>query len=111
MTWKAYYSDGSTYTGAVEDAPARDVQVIVQSSREHGWQAVSGDDYYIWRETRWIGVDLFGLYDYLIEPGWKRVLFGRTISNNEFDAIWQQAMSDPDMPEKTAFGRGERKPQ
>ena len=108
--WKVYYSDGSTFVGAVEEAPARDIQVIVQLSKDHGWQAVSGDDYYIWRGDRWIGVDHFGMYDYLIEPGWKRVLCGRTISNAEFNTIWQQAMNDPEMPKKTAFGSRERKP-
>lgn len=110
MRWKVYYGDGSTFAGVVEDAPARDVQIIVQSSKDHGWQALSGTDYYIWRGDRWAGADQFGMYDYLIEPGWKRVLFGRTLTNDEFDAVWQRAMSDPGMPPKTGFGRKERKP-
>lgn len=108
--WKVYYGDGSTFTGEVQDAPARDVQVIIQSSKDCGWQAVAGTDYYVWRGDRWFGVDLFGLYDYLLEPGWKRVLFGRTLTTDEYDAVWQRAMADPDMPPKTVFGRGERRP-
>lgn len=110
IDWKIYYGDGSTYTGAVENAPARDVQVIVQSSKKHGWQATSGKDFFVWRGGRWFCVDKFGLYDYLLDPGWKRVLFGRTLTGDEYDAIWQRAMNDPDMPQKTAVGRGERKP-
>jgi len=113
MDWKIYYGDGTTFSrndGDPGEAPARDVQVIAQSSREHGWTAWSGRDYYIWRDGQWFGVDLFGLYDYLVEPGWKRVLFGRTLVRAEYDLVWQRMMADPELPEKTAFHKGERRP-
>jgi len=109
MSWKVYYSD-RTYTGDVAQVPARDVQVVVQSDPDHGWQALSGSDYYIWRADRWFGVDRFGLFDYLIEPGWKRVLFGRTLTREAFNAVWQRAMADPEMPPKTGFHKRERRP-
>jgi len=110
MTWRIYYGNNTIYEGSVEDAPARDVQVIAQSSPEHGWLAVSGRDYYVWRDGLWFGVDKFGLYDYLIEPGWKRVLFGRTLTTEEYNRIWQQMMNDPELPTKTGGTKGERRP-
>ncbi|MHC4752905.1 MAG: hypothetical protein ACYTFW_23920 [Planctomycetota bacterium] len=52
----------------------------------------------------------FGMYDYLIEPGFKRVLFGRTVTSDQFNEIFKRASNDPDFPEKTAFANKERKP-
>lgn len=113
--WKVYYGDGTTFSskdGPPDQAPAANVQVIVQSSAEHGWQALSNSHYYIWRDERWWMVDMqgFGLFDYLLQPGWKRVLFGRTLPNEDFTRIWQQVASDPEMVEKTGFDKRERQP-
>lgn len=113
--FKVYYGDGSTYQGQGEDdvdcVPTSNVQVIIQSSKEHGWQAMSDSHYYIWRFGRWWTVDMqgFGLFEYLLEPGWKKVLFGRTLPTEEYQKIIQQAMSDPDMPPKTGGPKRERK--
>jgi len=110
LTWKVYYGDGTTYTGTVGDTPTRNVQVIAQSDPDHGWQALSGSDYYVWRGQRWFCVDKFGLYDYLVEPGWKKVLFGRTLTSQEYNAVWQRMMADPDLPPKTGGPKKERRP-
>ena len=118
MNWRIYYSDGSTFSdqdGTPWIAPARDVQVIVMESKEHGWQTQALTDYYVWdvrsNEARWWGVDLFGLYDYLIEPGHKRVLFGRTIGKQEFNEIFKRASEDVDFASKTSFANQEHKPR
>lgn len=111
MKWCVYYGDGAKFSdkdGGPELVPARDVQVIAQVSKEHGWEAVAGNDYYIWRDGRWYGVDKFGLFDYLVDPGWKRVLFGRMLTKDEYNAVWAQVSQD--MPDKTAFEKWERKP-
>jgi len=108
--WRIYYGDGEGFSGPPSQAPARNVQLIAQSDSENGWVAISGHDYYVFRGGRWFGVDLFGLYDYLIEPGWKRVLFGRTLTSSEYNEVWRQAMSDPDLPPKTGGPKRERKP-
>ena len=117
MKWKIYYGDRSTFSdqdGSPWVAPARDVQVIVISDPNHGWRTQAGFDYYVWDcragETRWWGVDQFGFYDYLIEPGVKRVLFGRTTTSKGFSEIFKLASNDPDFPDKTAFANKERKP-
>ena len=118
MNWKIYYGDGSTFSsqdGSPWIVPARDVQVIVMIDKDHGWRTQAGSDYYVWDgrdgETRWWGLkDDFALYDYLIDPGYKRVLFGRTITSDQFSKIFKQATEDPDFPQKTAFANKERKP-
>ena len=86
MTCKIFYGDKSVYEG--DKPPARDVQVILQEG-DNGPYFQSGSDYYVWLEDRWLGVDQFGLYDFLIESG--LVLFGRTITNKEYRAILKKA--------------------
>ena len=87
---KIYYSDGTVYEG--DKPPARDVQVIVQEHPDVGWHTQSGYDYYIWRGGRYVGVDLFGLYDWLLDT--KGVLFGRTITRKDFDIVMKRALDD-----------------
>jgi hypothetical protein len=108
--WVIYYSDSefSSEDGGPESAPARDVQVIVQSDEESGWVTQTGTDYYAWIGDRWQGRDVFGLWDYLTGYGWKRVLFGRMITNEEYDAVMTVALNDPRLPKKTSGGRRER---
>jgi hypothetical protein len=98
---RIYYGDGSIHEG--EDPPARDVQVILQVDPERGPYFQSGSDYYVMRGEHWVGVDIFGLFDYLLDSG--LVLFGRTISNAEYQAIYVQAKGD-----KHQFLPGERRP-
>jgi len=92
MKARIYYGDGSV----VEDTgspPARDVQVIVQPHPGVNVELVTGQDYYVrMSDGRWKGVDLFGLFDYLLDSG--IVLFGRTITKAEYNAIYQQAKAD-----------------
>ena len=101
MSWKVYYSDDSTFSsedGSPWIVPARDVQIIVQDHPEVRVELVTGGDYYVWMSSGnrayWWGVDIFGLFDYLIEPGYKRVLFGRTLTREEYGKIIQKANID-----------------
>jgi hypothetical protein len=97
MAFVIYYSEDVEYSGPPEDAPARDVQIIVQDNPDVGSELVTSCDYYIWdtylgdEGPRWRGVDLFGMYDYLLRPGWKRILMGRTISGEEYVRIYKKA--------------------
>ena len=108
--WIIYYSDGDCFSGAyeVEDLPTRDVQVIVQTDMDAGWITQSGTDYYIWKDNRWYGVDSFGMFDYLASPGWKKVLFGRYITSDEYNDIMSLALNDERLPKKTSGSRTER---
>jgi hypothetical protein len=107
MMYRVYYSNGVVYDSEDGGAPhPRDVQVIVQDHPDVGWHTQSGYDYYVKRD-RWIGVDLFGLYDWLLDSG--KVLFGRTVTRKEFDRVMTRAVKD--MGEaKTGWLRDERQP-
>ena len=105
--FKVYYSNGVTYNSADGGAPLpRDVQVIVQEHPDVGWHTQSGYDYYVKRD-RWVGVDLFGLYDWLLDSG--LVLFGRTVTRKEFDRVMTRAVQDLGEA-KTGWLRDERRP-
>lgn len=104
--WKIYYGDGETYnntSGSPFDAPARNVQMIAVADPNHGWYLCRSNDYYWYHpeQDHWQGGDIFGLWDYLIQPGVKKVLFGRTISNEEYTSILTHAYNDPEIPQKT----------
>lgn len=97
MSWRIYYgpdnhTDGSG-PGPTGDR-ARGIQVILQHHPDVGWYTQNSSDYYIWheQEKRWVGVDIFGLFDFLLESG--LVLFGRTITNREFQAVMDRVVED-----------------
>lgn len=104
IEWKVYYGDGSSISDIQTDAhliPGRNVVCIVNKHPEVGMQIVTRHDYY-WFDKIWFGGDLFGLYDYLLTPGWKKVLFGRTIPTEQYEDIVKLALTDEDFPAKSA---------
>lgn len=107
--FKIYYEGGNTYVGAVETAPTREVQVIVQVEPEVGWSTTHSADYYVWRDGKWFGCDIFGLWDYLASDGLKKVLFGKTLLNHEFAEVFQRAKADRMFALKTGYLPNERK--
>lgn len=115
MRWKIYYGDGSTYSdldGSPFDASPDNVQVIVMKDEKHGRLLVGKCDMYWWveEEGEWFGLmDRlgYGLFDYLRQPGPKKVIFGRTTSNEAYDAVIKAAIADPDFPPKSAKAPGE----
>lgn len=107
MHWKIYYGDGSVYDSEEGSSPpARDVQVIVQDHPKVGKELVTGADYFIRKNGRWMGVDLFGLWDYLLDLG--LVLFGRMVTTEEYREVMRRAMADRD---KAGWLPFERKPE
>jgi len=95
------------------DVPTLNVQMIAVASPEHGWYLCRSNDYYWYLPDidEWQGGDIFGLWDYLAQPGMKRVLFGRTISNKDFGSILTRALNDPEIPQKTGWAAlGEPRP-
>lgn len=71
-------------------------------------------DFYVWQDRgdgfRWWGCDKWGLHDYIIEPGWKIITTGTSISNATFKEIFRMIEEDPDFGKKQGFKRGERRP-
>ena len=116
LGWRIYYGDGSTYDendGPPAEAPKRNVQAIVVTDDAVGFAVMESFDFYWYdpvdREPdEWYGGDRFGLFDYLIRPGSKIVLFGRSIPTAEYEAIVKAAREDPDFPRKSATNPSER---
>lgn len=104
LQWKIYYGDGTTYSsadGPWESAPTRNVQFVLCPDPIVGRRIHSCCDYYLYRDGQPFGVDIFGLFDYLLEIG--LVKFGRSLTRRDFDAIQQQVFNDPDFPVKSAW--------
>jgi len=104
IDWKVYYGDGSALSNEQVEAdhlPGRNVVCVVNRHPDVGKQIVTRHDYY-WFEQVWFGGDLFGLYDYLLLPGWKKVLFGRTLPTKDYEDVIKAALNDKDFPAKSA---------
>ena len=54
----------------------------------------SDKDFYCYFPRGWVGVEQYGLYEYLQTPGFKLVLFGRMIDQNTRDNIYNSAKND-----------------
>lgn len=98
--WLIYYDDGSVWGGSVPDAPPLGVQAIVQATDDpnvgSGRILIRRFDFYWWDGAEWFGSDLFGLFDYLQRPGYKKVIFGRTIATAAHQAIVDRALAEWD---------------
>lgn len=107
IEWRIYYEGGVTFSnedGTPFDAPSRGVMVISVAEPAIGRQLVSRFDFYWWHSDKrfWFGGDVNGLWDYLSDPGPKKVLFGRFVKNDEYQVVIKQAIEDPDLPVKSA---------
>lgn len=109
--FRIYYADGSTFDGDAFNAPFFGVLLILEKDKEHGRRIVSNGDYYVWENTRWRAKDFIGMIDYLQQPGAKRVIAGRMVDNDAWNAAYAIADSDPDFPIRTAHHFHEKKPR
>jgi hypothetical protein len=106
LRWRIYYGDGGVFDpGDPYQAPSLNVQMIANGDRDHGWSLIREVDYYWYDEStdEWQGGDIFGLWDYLCLPGPKKVIFGRSTTNANYNKILTQALNDPDIPQKTGW--------
>jgi hypothetical protein len=110
IDWKIFYDNGSTYHGDPFLAPGLGVIAIVNRDSDHGRYIRVGHDYYWYEDSKWGGGDIFGLFDYLVRPGARKIIFGRTTDNQTFARVYQQALDDPDFLPKTAYSYGEIHP-
>lgn len=108
MKWRIYYGDGSTYDGDPFLAPPDNVQCVVIADPDHGRILRAMKDFYWWIGDEWYGGDLFGLFDYLRQPGPKKVIFARSLSDRQYQATIKAALADPDFLPKSAMAPGER---
>lgn len=99
IDWRIYYGDRSTFSnedGAPQDAPAGNVQYIAYYDQDNRRKLCHQRDYYIFDlELKvWYGVDLVGLMQYLGEPGYKVVKFGRMMGDLYFRELSSWVMND-----------------
>ena len=102
MRFRIYYADGmySDTDGDIFDAPAWGVQFVTTIGPGGRWWGRYGEDYY-WLDGDIIeGGDLGGLFDYLQRPGPRKVLFGRTIPDDQWSVLTERALHDPDYPQR-----------
>ena len=108
--FRVYYADGSTYDGPVESVPIFEVLVIVERDADHGRRLVSGGDFYVWDDGKWLACDQFTMFQYLARPGLnKRVLIGVMVHGDRWNEIARRARYDPDFPDQTGYHVYERK--
>lgn len=109
VDWVIYYDDRepcSSKDYTPDNVPRRGVQAILQDESDVGVEIVTAGDYYVWYKGRWHRRDIIGLWDYLVMPGWKVVLFGRMILKEEYAEIIRAVMEM-----KAGWLAGEFKPQ
>lgn len=104
--WKIYYDDEQTWAGngptEMGMVPAEGVIVVAQADAEVGRELLHMKDFYYWERGRWWGCDLYGLFDYLRRPGWKKVLAGRNVEHAVYHRLMERARTEPGLPAKTA---------
>lgn len=98
MNWIIVYSDLSTFSsddGAWEDAPGRDVQIILFNHPERGWAMRHGantrrGDYFKQDGDEVVGMDLTGVLDHVVhETG--EIKEGRMLSQDKWQTVLNAA--------------------
>ena len=108
LNFRIYYDGGETYEGAPENAPAFGVLVIIENDKDSGRRLVMSKDYFCWVGDHWLNTDQIGMWDYLQQPGWKKVLFGRMVDNDYWYSVVKRANETTDFPARTNWGFNER---
>jgi len=112
LAWRIYYDGGGTFSnedGPPDRAPGWGAVVIPQADPDVGRMMMSRWDHYCWHEGQWWGHDLVGLMDCLARPGPSVVVHGRTVPQAAWRAIYNTALTDPDLPTKSAAMNGEHR--
>ena len=78
------------------DAPRLDVMAIASYSEKVGFYWIYGSDYFYFEEDRggWQKADQFTLWDHLVRAWQPCVLFGRMLSDKDWDELWQRIQTD-----------------
>jgi hypothetical protein len=120
VQWRVYYDDvppQDSLNATVMGVRGEGVQAIAQRDATPGDPYAVGRellfdaDFYCWNfnDERWFRCDLYGLFDYLRRPGFKKVLAGRTANRAAYKRALIAAQSDPDFPPKSAIQAGEER--
>jgi len=113
MDWRVYYDLDVMFDntqGSPADAPGFGALVIAMCEETVNRAVLHGFDYYIFVGGEWLGVDRFGLVDWLCNrlPDVEGVIAGRSVNNATFDRMVKLATNDPDFPPKSGSRVNER---
>lgn len=108
MRWRIYYADGSTYSdsdGPVEGAPYPGVLAVAHEDvstgpYNTGRRYRTNYDYYGYWPQFWSGMN--NLDAYLAEPGWKKVVRGLWVPDDQWHRLLALLDVDDYLPPKTA---------
>lgn len=104
MSWKVFYSDGSTFSdrdGGPSEAPKSGVQVVHVEDGRCGRRVLKLVDYYVWSPTltRWIDcADAPSVLLRASREPWVVVLYGEYLREAEFEKILIAAHEDDYVP-------------
>ncbi len=109
--WCIVYADGSTYSdadGPPEEAPGTGVLLIVCADPHVGRLILGGATAYGWHDDRgdeppWDQHDQHGVTLYLAEPGWRKLVFGVSVSDALYRERYEQALALPGFQPKSGL--------
>jgi len=108
LTWRIYYSDGSTFDnsdGEPSEAPQWGFVCAIGYEQDGGRYIMQGWDFYRWDSVsaQWWGLDWAGVLDLLVHgihvEGFK---IGRTVPKLQWQSLMSRANRDPDFPKVVA---------
>lgn len=107
IRWRVYYVDGKTFShadGEPQDAPGGGVAAVAQEDDVVGVAIHHQDNFYCFDEQfgGWCGMDVFGLTQYLMKPGFKIVKLGESMVTADYLRLIDGIRKDPDLPAKSA---------
>lgn len=100
MNWLIFYGNGSTFSstdGAWEDAPSRDVQVILFDDPKRGWimrhgaNTRKGDFFRLDKDGTVVGMDFTGVLDHVVHV-LGVIKEGRMLSQDDWDEVLKRAV-------------------
>ena len=100
ILWKIYYGDYSTFSnedGPPELAPCGRVICVAFYDEDNRRKICHQADYYVWDGKRWYSASDSGFWQYMGEPGFKVVKFGREIGDLDYRTIMDFALNG-DLP-------------
>ena len=97
--WKIFYADGTTFDsgqGTPQDAPAKDVGVLVQEDGRCGRRILKFMDWFRWDVSagRWFDCEQFDVLFYLTRHGTVTALRGQYMPEAKFQKILIAAHDD-----------------
>lgn len=107
MRWRIFYVDETTFSnadGEPQDAPGGGVLAVAQDDANVGTVIHHLCDFYVFDKQfgGWYGIDVFGLTQYFMKPGYKIVKIAESTTVEKYRALIASLRDDPQLPPKSA---------